>query len=358
VAQHVGVQVLAFVGNPNSYLNSFRMLQGRDMTNADVRELTSLAFVGVDMAKESFDWAVHGEASRHTLPNDDKGFEGLLVALKAYRVGLVVLEATGGWEKRLARFLLGYGLLVAVVNPRAAREFARSMGHLAKTDAIDAMALAHLAQTLAAKADQAGVAFAPPPAEVERLQLLVTRRAQLIDMRTAETNRLSGAGRALQRSITAVVKTLDKEIARVEGDIDAHLKSHFEEQARRFDAIKGIGPITCAVMLAFMPELGRVSNARAAKLAGLAPLNRDSGKERGQRHIFGGRSIVRSTLYMAMCSAVRFNPVMKIFHDRLIAAGKPKKVVLTACAHKMLRILNAMARKGQPWNEDLHPVAS
>src|SRR5262245_22584499 len=126
------------------------MLQGRDMTNAEVRESTPfpVAFVGVDMAKESFDWAVHGVAGRHTLPNDDSGFEGLLVALKPYRIGLVVLEATGGWEKHLARFLLGHGVPVAVVNPRAAREFARSMGHLAKTDAIDAMALAHLAQTL------------------------------------------------------------------------------------------------------------------------------------------------------------------------------------------------------------------
>ena len=196
------------------------------MTNADVRESTSLAFVGVDKAKESFDWAVHGEAGRQSLPNDDKGFEGLLVALKPYRIGLVVLEATGGWAKRLARCLLGYGLPLAVVNPRSAREFARSMGHLAKTDAIDAMALAHLAQTLATKADQAGVAFAPPPAEVERLQLLVMRRAQLIDMRTAQTNRLSGAGRALQRSITTVVKTLDRDCPR-RGDIDAHLKGHF-----------------------------------------------------------------------------------------------------------------------------------
>lgn len=327
------------------------------MTNAS-RESTSqpLVFVGVDMAQQAFDWTVHGEQGTHHLPNQESGFETLLAALKERRVGLIVVESTGGWERPLAGFLLRHGLPVAVVNPRAAREFARGMGHLAKTDAIDALALAHMAQTLAARADQAGVVFCPPPPQVEALQLMVTRRVQLLAMRTAEQNRLSGAGRVLHRSISAVIKTLNKEITRLDGDINAHLDRYFKEQTRRFEAIKGLGPATCAVMLAFMPELGKVKAARAAKLAGIAPLNRDSGKERGKRHLFGGRSIVRSTLHMAMLSAVRYNPVIKTFYDRLIGAGKPKKVALVACAHKMLRILNAMARTGQPWNEKLHAV--
>jgi len=324
------------------------------MTNAREPMSRPLQFVGVDMAQQVFEWAMHGVPGTHTAPNDEAGFETLLEALQNLRVGLIVMEATGGLERKLAGFLLRHSLPVAVVNPRAAREFARSMGHLAKTDAIDALALAHLAQTLAAKADQSGVAFRPPTAEVEQLQLLMTRRAQLMSMRTAEKNRLVSAGRVLHKSITIVIKTLDKEIARLERDIDAHLERHFKEQARRFQDVKGLGPMTCAVMLAFMPELGTVKSARAAKLAGLAPLNRDSGKERGKRHIWGGRSAVRSALYMATLSAVRFNPVIKTFHDRLIAAGKPKKVVLTACSHKMLRILNAMARTGQPWDESLH----
>jgi len=324
------------------------------MTNAREPTAQSLQFVGVDMAQQAFEWAVHGVPGTHSVPNDKAGFETFLEALKKLRIGLIVMEATGGLERPLAGFLLRHDLPVAVVNPRAAREFARSMGHLAKTDAIDALALAHLAQTLAAKADQSGVAFRPPTAEVEQLQLLMTRRAQLMSMRTAEKNRLVSAGRVLHKSITIVIKTLDKEIARLERDIDAHLERHFKEQARRFQDVKGLGPMTCAVMLAFMPELGTVKSARAAKLAGLAPLNRDSGKERGKRHIWGGRSAVRSALYMAMLSAVRFNPVIKTFHDRLIAAGKPRKVVLTACSHKMLRILNAMARTGQPWDESLH----
>jgi len=327
------------------------------MTNAREPTSASLQFVGVDMAQQTFEWAVHAVRGTRTVSNDEPGFEMFLTALQNLRVGLIVMEATGGLERNLSGFLLRHGLPVAVVNPRAAREFARSMGHLAKTDAIDALALAHLAQTLAAKADQAGVAFRPPAARVEQLQLLMTRRAQLLSMRTAEKNRLVSAGRVLHQSITTVIKTLDKEIARLERDIDAHLERHFKEQARRIQDVKGLGSMTCAVMLAFMPELGTVKSARAAKLAGLAPLNRDSGKERGRRHIWGGRSAVRSALYMAMLSAVRFNPVMKAFHDRLIAAGKPKKVVLTACSHKMLRILNAMARTGQPWDAGRHGIS-
>ena len=328
------------------------------MTNAEVRELTSppLEFVGVDMAQHGFEWALHGVRGTHSGCNDESGFVALHEALKERSVGLIVIEATGGLERALAGFLLRHGLPVAVVNPRAGREFARSMGHLAKTDAIDAVALAHLAQTLAAKADQAGVRFTPPSAEVELLQAMVARRVQLLAMRTAEKNRLSGAVRVLHQSIEAVIKTLDKEIAKLDRDIDAHLEAHFTAQAHRFEAIKGLGTITCAVVLAFMPELGTISGARAAKLAGLAPLNNDSGKERGKRHIWGGRSIVRSALHMATLSAVRFNPVIKVFYDRLIAAGKPKKVALTACSHKMLRILNAMARTGQSWNESFHAI--
>ena len=328
------------------------------MTNATTRESAALPldFVGVDMAQQTFEWALHGVPGTHSARNDDTGFQSLLEALKDRRIGLIVVEATGGLERALAGFLLRHGLPVAVVNPRAAREFARSMGHLAKTDAIDAMALAHLAQTLAAKADQAGVRLTPPSAEVELLQAMVARHVQLLAMRTAEKNRLGGAVRVLHKSIETVIKTLDKEITKLDRDIDAHLERHFKEQAQRFDAIKGLGMTTCAAVLAFMPELGTISGARAAKLAGLAPLNNDSGKERGKRHIWGGRSIVRSALYMATLSAVRFNPVIKVFYDRLIAAGKPKKVALTACSHKLLRILNAMARTGQPWNESFHAI--
>lgn len=327
------------------------------MTNATMTNSTSaLDFVGVDIAQQTFDWALHGIAGAHRTSNDDSGFQTLLGALQGRRIGLIVLEATGGFERALATFLLGHGMPVAMVNPRAAREFARSMGHLAKTDAIDATVLAHLAQTLAAKADQAGIAFAPPSEAVEALQILVARRAQLLAMRLAEKNRLGGPMRVLHRSIEVVIKTLDKEIAKLDRDINAHLENHFSEQMQRFDAIKGLGTITCATLLAFLPELGTVDTARLAKLVGVAPLNNDSGKERGKRHIWGGRPVVRCALHMAMLSAIRYNPVIKTFYQRLLAAGKPKKVALTACSHKMLRILNAMARTGRPWNEELHAI--
>ena len=328
------------------------------MTDALVEQAPtpSLDFVGVDMARQAFVWALHGVRGSHSAGNDETGFQALLDGLKGRHIGLVVIEATGGLERALASFLLQHSVPVAVVNPRAAREFARSMGHLAKTDSIDALALAHYAQTLAAKANQAGVLFALPSTQVEALQAMVARRVQLIAMRTAEKNRLGGAIRVLQKSIEAVIKTLDQQIAKLDKDIDAHLNRHFKQQTKRFDDIKGVGTTTSATVQAFMPELGKVTGARAAKLAGLAPLNQDSGKARGKRHVWGGRSIVRSTLHMAMLSAVRYNPVIKAFYDRLIAAGKPKKVALTACSHKLLRILNAMARTGQPWNDKFHAV--
>lgn len=314
-------------------------------------------FVGVDMAKKEFVWAIHGEPQTCALTNDEAGFQALLHALRGKDIGLVVLEATGGLERPLAGWLLHHELAVAVVNPRAAREFARSMGHLAKTDAIDALALAHYAQTLAGKADQQGVRFTPPSEQVQQLQARVARRAQLLNIRTAEKNRLSTAIRSLQPSIRAVIRTLEREIAKLDKDIDSLLHKHFKAQAAAFEQIKGVGITTCATLLAFMPELGTVSGARAAKLAGLAPLNRDSGQTRGRRHVWGGRSIVRCALYMATLSAVRYNAVIKTFYERLLAAGKPKKVALTACSHKLMRILNAMARTGAPWDSDLHHVS-
>lgn len=311
-------------------------------------------YIGIDMAKARFEWGVHGTRSTQGASNDPAGFEPLLADLRERRVGLIVMEATGGLEHALASLLLDAGLPVAVVNPRAAREFARSMGHLAKTDAIDALALAHYAQTLAHKADQSGVLLVPAPAHLQALQAMVVRRRQLMDMRVAETNRRQGPMRVLRKSIDAVIKTLNEQIDALDKDIGAHLDQHFKELDQRFERIKGVGPNTCAAVVAFMPELGQISNARAAKLAGLAPLNNDSGTSRGKRRIWGGRSVVRCALHMATLSAVRFNPVISTFYQRLLAAGKPKKVAMTACSHKLLRILNAMARTGQDWKPELH----
>jgi transposase len=329
------------------------------MTNA-IREADAdrrpLNYIGVDMAKARFEWSVHGEPGSRNASNDPRGFDSLLADLRERNIGLIAIEATGGLEHALATVLLQHDLPVTVVNPRAAREFARCMGHLAKTDSIDAQALAHYAQTLANKADQAGILLSPVPVHLEALQVMVLRRRQLMDMRTAEINRRGGAMRVLRKSIDAVIKTLDQQIRTLDKDIGTHLDDHFRDLDKRLESIKGVGPNTSATMLAFMPELGQISGARAAKLAGLAPLNNDSGAFRGKRSTWGGRSLVRCALYMATLSAVRFNPVIKVFYARLLQAGKPKKVALTACAHKLLRIINAMARSGQAWNPGLHGV--
>jgi transposase len=301
------------------------------MTNAD-REAAADArpvdHIGIDMGKARFEWGVHGSRTTQGATNDEAGFEPLLADLRPRRIGLIVIEATGGLEHALATVLVQSGWPVSVVNPRAAREFARSMGHLAKTD------------------------------HVQALQAMVLRRRQLMDMRTAESNRRGGAMRVLRHSIDAVIKTLDEQIQALDRDIGAHLDEHVKELNQRFEQIKGVGPNTCAAVVAFMPELGQITDARAAKLAGLAPLNNDSGNSRGKRTIWGGRSVVRCALYMASLSAVRFNPVMRAFYLRLLAAGKPKKVALTACAHKLLRILNAMARTGKAWDPQLHGGAA
>jgi transposase len=326
------------------------------MTNAahETEDTRPVDFIGIDMAKARFEWAVHGTRCSHGASNDPAGFESLLSELRTRRIGLIVIEATGGLEHALAILLLQLGFPVAVVNPRAAREFARSMGLLAKTDAIDALALAHYAHTLAHRANQAGVQLSPVPEHLEGLQVMVLRRKQLVDMRIAEMNRRGGAMRVLRKSIDAVVQTLNQQINLLDKDISKHLDDHFEDLGRRFEGIKGIGPNTCAAVIAFMPELGQISNARAAKLAGLAPLNNDSGTSRGKRSIWGGRKLVRGALYMATLSALRFNPVIKAFYERLLAAGKSKKAAITACSHKLLRILNAMARSGEGWNPSRH----
>lgn len=331
------------------------------MTNAIVdptRNHRPEEFVGVDMAKDSFTWNVHGGSETTVGNNDVSGFEAFCSALEGRRIGLIVIEATGGHEQALARHLVAAQLPVAIVNPRAARDFAKAMGFLAKTDAVDAKALAHYAHTLHHKADQAGVRLVLAPEHLEVLQAMVMRRAQLMNMRTAEKNRLAGVHRVMKKSVQTVIKTLDAEIKALDRDIDGLLKKHLAEQRQQFEALQGVGIKTCAAVLAFMPELGQVSNAKAAKLAGLAPLADDSGMRTGKRRVWGGRKIVRCALYMATLSAVRFNPVIRTFYEHLRKAGKAKKVALTACMHKLLRILNAMARTGKPWNPDLHAVTA
>jgi transposase len=182
----------------------------------------------------------------------------------------------------------------------------------------------------------------------------MTRRRQLVDLRVAENNRLEHAGKLAVRSIKSVLKALDKQLAGIDADIDSHMEHHFREQRVLLDSVKGIGPVTILTMTATLPELGHLDRRQIAKLVGVAPLADDSGKRSGKRRIWGGRSEVRAVIYMATTVAIRHNPIIKVFHSRLIAAGKPKKVAIVACMRKLLTILNAMVRSKTPWDQTLH----
>jgi len=241
-------------------------------------------------------------------------------------------------------------MAVARVNPRQARDFAKSMGVLAKTDQVDARVLRDFADVIARHAERAKYITAMVEPERQALHELVARRRQLIDMRVAEANRLEHAGKLTKRGILSVIKLLDKQIKAIDDDIDDNLEEHFKPQKELLDSVKGVGPATIMTLVAALPELGRLDRRSISKLVGVAPLANDSGKRSGKRQIWGGRAEVRSVLYMAALVAKQHNPVIRAFYERLLAAGKPKKVALVACMRKLLTILNAMLRSGQPWD--------
>jgi len=307
---------------------------------------------GIDVSKAHFDacWATH-EAR---LSNDTSGWKGLITKLQADAVDLVVIEATGGYERGLMLALQEAGFTVARVNPRQARDFAKSMGVLAKTDSLDARTLRDFADVLARHKDRAK--FITPLMDEQRQLLaeLMTRRRQLIDMRVAETQRLEHAHARAAKSIRSVIRLLDRQIAEIDRDIDEHMDRHFKPQRKLFDSVKGVGAVTTLTLLSMLPELGRLGRKPIAKLVGIAPLADDSGRRRGPRRIWGGRAEVRAALYMATLSAMRFNPVIAAHYQRLLAAGKPKKVAMVACMRKLLTILNAMFRDGAMWNAAKH----
>ena len=310
--------------------------------------------VGIDVAKDSFEAALGVGGEGGSFANDDSGFDTLLSQLKAYEVRLVVMEATGGYEAQLACVLQSAGYAVAVVNPRQARDFAKSMGYLAKTDRIDARALAEFARVIDSHPQRERFVELLPDPERQHLAALVTRRRQLVDMRTAERNRLSLGQRAARKSIETVIRTLQREIDDIEGQMLRHVNEHHANLAALLSSAKGIGEGTVASLIGELPELGRLSNRQIGKLVGVAPINRDSGNYRGKRTTFGGRASLRSALYMPTWAAIRHNCVIRAFYQRLVAAGKPKKVALVACMRKLLVILNAMVRTGKHWDDSLH----
>jgi transposase len=310
--------------------------------------------VGIDVAKDALEVACGAEAGTQSFTNEDEGHEALVTMLNAHRVELIVMEATGGYEAPCACVLQAAGFAVAVVNARQARDFAKAMGYLAKTDRIDARVLAALAGVLAQRPDREKVVRALPSEEQRRLHALVLRRRQLVQMLVGERNRLAMSHRAARRSIEVLIKAIRKQIVEIEGELASYIARHHTDLAKLLQSAKGVGPNTCMVLIADLPELGKLSSREITALVGLAPFNRDSGTMRGKRTIFGGRAQVRCALYMATIVAMRHNRVIRTFYERLLAAGKPKKVAIVACMRKLLTILNAMVRTGKQWNETYH----
>ncbi|ECA4661448.1 IS110 family transposase [Salmonella enterica subsp. enterica serovar Cerro] len=313
--------------------------------------------VGIDVSKATLDIAASSAIEPFSVANDTDGFDSIIAELRKHSVALVLMEATGGLEAAVACALQAEGFELAVVNPRQARDFARAMGYLAKTDRIDARVLAQMAEVINRHPERSRFIRALPDAERQVLNAMVVRRRQLIAMQVAERHRLYPAHPQSRKSINIIIKALEDELARIDGDMNNHIRNHFKELSERLSSIKGVGTMTAATLLAEVPELGRLSRREISALVGVAPVNRDSGTMRGRRTIFGGRAGVRTALYMAALVATRYNPVIKAFYTRLVAAGKPKKVALVACMRKLLTILNAMLRKNEEWNESYHHVA-
>ncbi len=310
-----------------------------------------LLYAGVDVSKGRLDVCCvrRGETTEHeafSVPNDDAGIDALVGRLAEARPALVVLEATGGFERSVVAVLAAAELPVAVVNPRQVRDFARATGRLAKTDRIDAGILARFAEA---------VRPAPRPVPDEEAQAfgaILARRRQVVDMLTAEKNRLGSARtKPVAKRIRAHIRWLEKELERTDHDLDEaiHQSPTLRENDALLRSVPGVGPVLARTLLAELPELGTLEHKRLAALVGVAPLNRDSGTLRGRRAVWGGRAGVRAALYMGALVAARRNPVVREFYERLLAAGKPKKVALVACMRKLLVILNAVLKHRTPW---------
>lgn len=311
-------------------------------------------FIGIDIAKAEFEIKESASPNTYSERHTKAGIRKIVRRMVAMQPTLVVMEATGGLEKALARSLHDAGIPFAIINPRQMRDFARSTGRLAKTDSIDAEVIALYAERI--RPEPRGI----PTAETDLLDSLVTRRQQLIQMLTAEKNRLQQSpSDTIRKSLCAVIRLLQKEIETVSRSIAELLASCPDMQAKTklLQSVCGVGPVVAQTLVAAVPELGTVTKKQIAALIGVAPINRDSGTMRGRRTTWGGRSHVRSVLYMATLSAIRRNPPIRAFYIRLVAAGKQKMVALVACMRKLLVILNAILRHGTAWRA-VEPMAA
>lgn len=308
---------------------------------------------GIDVAKAHVDVDIVGaEFAPQRFDNDAETHSAIAATFQERGVGLVVMEATGGYEAALACALQAAGLAVAVINPKQPRKFAEAMGYLAKTDRIDAHVLAEFGLTLARRADFTRFLRPADDAHQQWLAALVTRRRQLIAMLVSERQRLQITPKKLHPSIEAIIQAIKTQLDDVEGQMVRHVKEHFGTLDRLLQSVSGIGPIASATLIAQLPELGRLNRRQIASLVGVAPFAKESGTAKGRRRVHGGRFDVRRVLYMATLSAAFRNPIIKAHYRRLIAAGKLPKVALVACMRKLLTTLNAMVRTGSKWNPD------
>jgi transposase len=303
--------------------------------------------VGIDVSLGTLDVAVLPEGETFCFTNDDGSCHDLTRKLKELKPKLIVLEATGGLENLVAGILAAEGLPVAVVNPRQIRDFAKATGQLAKTDRLDARCIARF-----------GEAVKPEPRplkdeESQALTAMITRRRQIVEMITAEKNRLYRSHCSVKKDIEETIQWLQSRLGDIDKDLSESIKKNVASKARVdiLKSCKGVGPVNSNTMVCCLPELGTLNRRKISALVGVCPYNRDSGTMRGKRAIFGGRAPVRAMLYMSTLSAVRYNSVIKAFYERLINAGKLPKVALVACMRKLLTILNAMVRDMKPWAE-------
>lgn len=302
-------------------------------------------FVGLDIGKDSIDVGVRPGAERYRVEQTEAGRAELVGRLVALTPTLVVVEATGGYETAIVTAVAVAQIPIVVVNPRQVRDFAKAIGRLAKTDAIDA-------DVLALFADRVRPDVRPLPDEAhQELVAVVTRRRQLLDMLTAERNRVATARRSVRASLQQHIRWLERRIQQSDADLTTTIQQSpvWRAQENLLRSVPGIGPINSRQMIALLPELGHLSRRQIASLVGIAPLNNDSGHQRGRRQVWGGRASVRAPLYMATVVATRCNPVIRAFYQRLRAAGKPPRVALIAAMRKLLTILNAMVRDQQSW---------
>lgn len=311
--------------------------------------------VGIDVAKAHVDCAALGAklATRH-FTNDIDGHSALAAALQPLGVALVVMEATGGYETAVACALQAAGLAVAVVNPKQARDFAKGMGRLAKTDRIDAEALAEFAAALLRRGELTRFIRPLPAPQQRELAALVTRRRQLLTMLGSERLRLQLATAKVQPSIEALIEAIRAQLEDIEAQMQAHVHEYFAPLDVLLRSARGIGPIASATLIGTLPEPGRLTRREISALVGVAPIANDSGTSHGRRRVRGGRFQVRRVLYMATLTAINHNPTIKAHYQRLLAAGKLPKVALVACMHKLLTMLNAMVRTETRWRETPH----